>query len=402
MNRASRVDGADARMDRGETRFSRSARSWRWGASLVLGLMILAGQALGQSPAPPVETPGSTAPTSGAGAAAKGGIERIPDASPREDDSYRIGPGDLLDVRVYGRAELTREVRVTNEGRIRLPFLDEVQVACQTEAQLSEKIATQYRKYLRDPQVDVFVREYKSQPVSVIGSVMQPGRFQLQRRVRLLELLTFAGGPGGSAGGVVHVIRGSAPDFCEAQVENVKAVPAVAPVEPTPRSSEVDQSLAAGQATIPISIDHGDAQLVAYRLRDVLVGNPDSNPFVRPGDIISVPETDQVFVTGAVIKPGAIPMRSRLTLLQALGIAGGFQPDAARSRVRVIRLDPQTRTNQEIVYNIDEIQRRKAEDVVLLPNDVVHAPSSMPKSMGRGIMGVSLNMLSTIPFLIMR
>jgi len=164
----------------------------------------------------------------------------------------------------------------------------------------------------------------------------------------------------------------------------------------------MDQSLAAGQATIPISIDHGDAQLVAYRLRDVLVGNPDSNPFVRPGDIISVPETDQVFVTGAVIKPGAIPMRSRLTLLQALGIAGGFQPDAARSRVRVIRLDPQTRTNQEIVYNIDEIQRRKAEDVVLLPNDVVHAPSSMPKSMGRGIMGVSLNMLSTIPFLIMR
>ena len=110
-----------------------------------------------------------------------------------EDDSYQIGPGDLLDVRVYGRAELTREVRVTNQGTIRLPFLDEIRVACQTEAQLGEVIAEKYRKYLRDPQVDVFVREYKSQPVSVIGSVMQPGRFQLQRRVRLLELLTFAG-----------------------------------------------------------------------------------------------------------------------------------------------------------------------------------------------------------------
>jgi polysaccharide export outer membrane protein len=395
MSRASNVEGAEARMDRGETRSWRSARVWRRAASLLLGLAALVSAGLGQAPTAPLGPPSGAAPASGT--SVKGGIERIPDASPREDDSYRIGPGDLLDVRVYGRAELTREVRVTNEGRIRLPFLDEVQVACQTEAELSEKIATQYRKYLRDPQVDVFVREYKSQPVSVIGSVMQPGRFQLQRRVRLLELLTFAGGPGGSAGGVVHVIRGSAPDFCE-----VQAVPAVASVESSPGPSEADQSLAASQATIPISIDHGDAQLVAYRLRDVLVGNPESNPFVRPGDIISVPETDQIFVTGAVIKPGAIPMRSRLTLLQALGIAGGFQPDAARSRVRIIRLDPQTRTQQEIVYNIDEIQRRKAEDVVLLPNDVVHAPSSMPKSMGRGILGVSLNMLSTIPFLIMR
>lgn len=399
MSRTSSVDGAETRSSRGATSGRRVVGHLLW-----LPLLVMAG--LGQSPTPPVEPPSappaSTVPSTASGSPVRAGIERIPETSPREDNSYRIGPGDLLDVRVYGRAELTREVRVTNEGRIRLPFLEEVLVACQTEAQLAEKIATQYRKYLRDPQVDVFVREYKSQPVSVIGSVMQPGRFQLQRRVRLLELLTFAGGPGGSAGGVVHIIRGTAPDFCEAQTEAIQAVPAVSPAESSSRSSAVDQSLAASQATIPISIDHGDAQLVAYRLRDVLVGNPDSNPYVRPGDIISVPETDQVFVTGAVIKPGAIPMRSRLTLLQALGIAGGFQPDASRSRVRVIRLDPQTRTHQEIVYNVDEIQRRKAEDVVLLPNDVVHAPSSMPKSMGRGIMGVSLNMLSTIPFLIMR
>ena len=55
-----------------------------------------------------------------------------------------------------------------------------------------------------------------------------------------------------------------------------------------------------------------------------------------------------------------------------------------------------------MVYNIEDIQRKKAEDIVLLPNDVVYAPSSIPKSMGRGILGVSINMLSTIPFLIMR
>jgi len=327
-----------------------------------------------------------------------------------EDDSYQIGPGDLLDVRVYGRAELTREVRVTNQGTIRLPFLDEIRVACQTEAQLGEVIAEKYRKYLRDPQVDVFVREYKSQPVSVIGSVMQPGRFQLQRRVRLLELLTFAGGPGGNAGGVVHVISGSAPDFCDltsgapglvAASASIGDAPALAG-DNTAAAPRLEQTMASSQATIPVSVDHGEAKLLAYRLRDVLVGAPESNPFIRPGDIISIPETDQIFVTGAVVKPGATPLRSRLTLIQALGVAGGFAPDAARSRVRIVRQDPGSKIHQELVYNVDDIQRRKAEDIVLLPNDVVHVPSSLPKSMGRGILSVSVNLLNTIPFLITR
>jgi hypothetical protein len=164
----------------------------------------------------------------------------------------------------------------------------------------------------------------------------------------------------------------------------------------------LDRTIAASQATIPVSVDHGDAKLVAYRLRDVLVGTPDSNPFIKPGDIISIPETDQIFVTGAVVKPGATPMRSRLTLVQALGIAGGFAPDAARSRVRIVRQDPGSKVHQEFVYNVDDIQRRKAEDIVLLPNDVVHVPSSLPKSMGRGVLSVSVNLLNTIPFLITR
>lgn len=390
----------------------------RKGAPLLLAgcLMALCQLALAQGPEPRVEQ--SIARIGQAGVAAADGPLRL-----AEDDSYQIGPGDLLDVRVYGRAELTREVRVTNQGTIRLPFLEEIKVACQTEAQLGQMIAERYRKYLRDPQVDVFVREYKSQPVSVIGSVMQPGRFQLQRRVRLLELLTFAGGPGGNAGGVVHVIRGSAPDFCDpdspvmAMAGTPKGIEAIAasapPGQPTESEAgrgeqlrgeqlKLDRTIAASQATIPVSVDHGDAKLVAYRLRDVLVGTPDSNPFIRPGDIISIPETDQIFVTGAVVKPGATPMRSRLTLVQALGIAGGFAPDAARSRVRIVRQDPGSKVHQEFVYNVDDIQRRKAEDIVLLPNDVVHVPSSLPKSMGRGVLSVSVNLLNTIPFLITR
>ncbi|MGH9768088.1 MAG: polysaccharide biosynthesis/export family protein, partial [Blastocatellia bacterium] len=121
-----------------------------------------------------------------------------------EDLSYRIGPGDELDVRVFGRAELSRVIRVDNYGKIRLPFLNEMKAACYSEAQLAGIIAEGYKKYLRDPQVDVLVKEYRSQPVAVIGAVSQPGRFQLQRRVRLLELITFAGGTQIRAGSTIH------------------------------------------------------------------------------------------------------------------------------------------------------------------------------------------------------
>src|SRR5262245_11453486 len=132
-----------------------------------------------------------------------------------EDLGYRIGPGDELDIRVFGRAELSRTVRVDNYGKIRLPFLKEMQAACYTEAQVAGFVAEAYKKFLRDPQVDVLVKDYRSQPVAVIGAVNQPGRFQLQRRARALELITFAGGPKSSAvGGVVHIIHNSELNHC--------------------------------------------------------------------------------------------------------------------------------------------------------------------------------------------
>jgi len=77
-----------------------------------------------------------------------------------------------------------------------MPLLEnDIQASCRTERELAADIATGYLKYVRRPQVDVFVRDYNSEPVAVVGAVHNPGRFQLQRRIHLLELLTFAGGP---------------------------------------------------------------------------------------------------------------------------------------------------------------------------------------------------------------
>ena len=113
------------------------------------------------------------------------------------DTRYRIGPGDVLDVRVSRAPELSREaVRVDQSGNIRMPMLDtDIPAACQTEGELAQNIATLYRKYKNEPHVDVFVKEFQSQPVAVIGAVRGPAQFKLQRQVKLLELLSLVGGP---------------------------------------------------------------------------------------------------------------------------------------------------------------------------------------------------------------
>jgi len=286
-----------------------------------------------------------------------------------------------LDVRVFGRTELGRVVRVDSFGRIRLPFLDETQAACLTEAQLAAAIAEKYKKYLRDPQVDVLVKDFRSQPVAVIGAVTSPGRFQLQRRVRLLELVTFAGGPNTHAGSAVHIIHSTEHDYCS---------PSSAKEQPKPeaKSEGNDDSI------LPT--------LSSIKLKELLAGAPEANPFVQPGDIVSIPEADQIFVTGSVVKPGAYPLLNQLTLTQAVALAGGINGEGARARVRLIRQVPGSETRKETVYNLDDIHRRKIQDIALVPSDIVEVPGSTTRVAVRNMLGVSINMLSALPYFIVR
>src|SRR5256885_1237225 len=121
---------------------------------------------------------------------------------PTADTRYRIGPGDVLEVRVSRAPELSRDgVRVDQRGMIRMPMWDDdVRAACLTEGELAASITKIYLKYKREPHVDVFVKEFQSQPVAVTGAVRSASNFKLQRQVRLLELLSFAGGPSDAAG----------------------------------------------------------------------------------------------------------------------------------------------------------------------------------------------------------
>lgn len=314
----------------------------------------------------------------------------VPAATKTQDQNYHVGPGDVLDVRIFNQPQLSGERRVTEVGRIRMPFIEEFQVACLTEPEIAQLIATKYKKFLRDPQVDVFVKDYKSLPVAVIGAVNQPARFQLQRRVRLLELLSQAGGPSNRAGNVIHIIHSNDYDFCQGTSD--RNAP---PADGKPANSASGAEEQADTISILTALS-------TVKLRDLLGGKLDANLYIQPGDIISVPEADQIYVTGAVNRPGAYALTTKITLTQAIGLAGGINMEGAKNRVRLVRQEPDSDNRSEVVYNLGDITKRKIEDIVLMPNDIIEVPNSMMRAASRNMLGVSISMLSALPYFIIR
>jgi polysaccharide export outer membrane protein len=273
----------------------------------------------------------------------------VPSAS-TVDTRYRIGPGDVLTIIVSKAKELSMEaVRVDQRGMIRIPMIDEpVLAACKTEIELATQIATLYLEYKNNPSVEVFVKDFQSRPVAVMGAVDKPGQFRLQRQVRLLEVLSFAGGPTEKAGRVIDVIHAGGPSICAKGTEGGAG-------------SELEG-------------------LAVYKLDETLKGKEGANPFIQPGDVISVPEADQVFVVGYVYQPRSIALKDKpITVTRAIAMAGGPQRDASTSNVRIVRQAREGTAKQEIAVDLKAIMKQKAEDITLLPNDIVEVGSSSGK-----------------------
>ena len=285
--------------------------------------------------------------------------------SPANDDRYRIGPGDVLDIRILNRPNISREaVRVEGNGMIRMPLLEgEILAACRTEGELAKEIATRYMKFYRNPQVDVFIKEYHSRQVAVIGAVNDQSRFQLQRRIRLLELLTYAKGPSNKAGQTINIVH---------------APPA----------------LPCQQETEPQDIS---AAFSSYKLSDTLTGDPKANPYLSAGDIVTIPEADQVYVVGNVFTPLTIPLKEPLTLSRAIAMAGGTGQDTKKDKVRIVRQEPGSTVRKEIVVDLSAIEKRSAVDVALQANDIIDVPTSAGKSFLRSLLGSVAPSVTQLP-----
>lgn len=276
----------------------------------------------------------------------------IAQIAPKQGDDrerYRIGYQDTLDVQVFRHPELSRRVSVSPDGTINLFRLDTPMTAvCKTETELAGDIAKAYEKdYLRNPEVSVLAVEQKSQAVSVIGAVEKPGSFFINRRVHLLELLAFAGGPKTEEAGTrLLVARTGSTSNC--------------------RNNELSED------------KNADVQLLDFKISDVQQGK--ATLWMQPGDVVSVLDADVVYVYGNVNKQGAVKIKEPLTLTQAIVLAQGLRPATKRDKVRVLRQKPGGGDREEIVYDLSKIDKAAAKDPYLEPNDIVAVSEDKAKS----------------------
>jgi len=285
---------------------------------------------------------------------------------PSADDHYRIGPGDILDIRILNRANLSRDnVRVEGDGTIRMPLIEgNVQAACLTETELSQELNKRYLKFYRNPQVDVFIKDYRSTQVAILGQVNEQSRFLLQRRVKLLELLTYAKGPNGKAGQTIYVIHSDSAFQCN-------------------KGELSKEGVATGLST--------------YKLSDTMKGDAHSNPYLENGDIVNLPEADEVYVVGNVMTPRTIALKEPITVSSAIAMSGGLNKDSNTNKVRIVRQEPGSTTKKEIFVDLGAIEKKRAEDIALLPNDIVDVPVSGTKSLLRSLIGGIAPAVSQMP-----
>jgi len=250
---------------------------------------------------------------------------------------YRVGPKDLLEISVFGLDELNKTVRISEEGKITLPLLGEIEVEGLTKTELEKKLSQLLEeKYLQNPQVTVFIREYQSKIVSVLGAVENPGTYELLGRQTLLQIISKAGGLTQEAGKEIIVIR---------QQEDGTSTSLKIPIDDL--------------------ILKGDARL---------------NIPLQLNDIINIPidKIVLVYVFGQVNRPGALNVKKSNipALLQAIAQAGGFSDRAAKGGVLIKRVDEEGK-EIKIKVNVKDIIRGKKKDIQLLENDVVYVPETI-------------------------
>jgi polysaccharide export outer membrane protein len=296
---------------------------------------------------------------------------KSPDNLISTNDHYRIGPGDILDVKVFGKPQFDRlAVKVDPRGMIRMPLIkEEIRAACRTEDELAAEVTTVLKEYILAPEVTVQIKEYQSEPVAVLGAVRSPSRFQMQRRVRLLELLTFVNGPTDNAGPTIQVVHMGPLASCETAA--------------TSGNNENPDSLG--------------SQIDYYKLTETLRGDQKANPYLRAGDVVSIAKADEVYVVGNVVRPTSIGLNEPLTVTRAIAMAGGTLIDTKKTEIHVLRQTPGTTEKKDIVVNLEAVNRHEAEDLVLIANDIIDVPASGSKRFLRSLLGAVVPTISQLP-----
>lgn len=246
-----------------------------------------------------------------------------------------IGAGDLLEMSVFDTPEFSGKLRVSNQGDISIPLIGSLHVAGlkadEAQALIRQKLIA--GGFLKDPQVTVFVSEYATQNVAILGEVKNPGIYPAFGSHHLLDYISLAQGL-------------------------------------TPMASTRVTVTHAGH-------DDGPQQV---KMTAGATPKAENNPEILPGDTIFVERTGVVYVVGDVARPGGFPMDhdEQLTILQAVALAQGTNATAAKGSAKLIRTTAAGR--QEMPVNLKKILTAKAADLPLQDNDILFVPSSAAKS----------------------
>lgn len=235
-------------------------------------------------------------------------------------DDYQTGPGDVLKIIVYDNDELTARVRISDTGTIVMPLLGRIDISQLTIDQITEKITQLLADgYLVSPQVNVFVEEYRSKKVFVLGSVRHPGIVELSGSITFLELVSRSGGLEKDAGDTATIQRAS---------------------------------------------EEGE-KIIVIDLRGLIeLGDISQNVMISDGDTIFVSKAGMCYITGQVGSPGTYPCGKKATVLKLVALSGGFTGKASRSGINIVRIVDNKKT---VLEDVDLNTRLKHNDVVVVP-----------------------------------
>jgi polysaccharide export outer membrane protein len=243
---------------------------------------------------------------------------------------YLIGPEDVLNVEVWNQPDISREVIVNYEGEITIPPIKKLSVMGLTVSQLEEKLAEALSRYLIDPIVFVTIKEFNSQRVTALGEI-RTGMYTLKRRTTLVEFLGQIGGPTDNAD------------------------------------------------TYHIRLIKKDKKVFVYDFNELLKDPQKSKSvIVTGGDTVYVPplEFNKVLVVGEVKNPSIVPIKGRLSLLDAITEAGGYTRDAVLKSIIVIR--GELGSQEGIRINLNEILKKAdlSQNIELQSGDIVYVPTT--------------------------
>lgn len=288
-------------------------------------------------------------------------------ATPEAPGRYVLGPDDVIAVRVPNIDEYaaggTNGIRIDPNGDVRLPLLGKLHAAGLTVDSLEEQVGAKLSRIMNHPDVTITVTDFASRPVSVLGSVKNPGVHQLGGRRTLLEVLSLAGGIEDTAGNAIRITRRS--EMGPLPLPDVKR-------DPT-------GGYYIGEVDVRSLIEARD---------------PSANIEVLPNDVVTVPKGDLIYVIGAVRRPGGfiLNQEKQMSLLQALSLAEGLDKLANPGSARILRPGAEGAPRVEIRVDVKRILNGSASDITLGANDILFVPDSKARSASLRVLDVAVQM----------